>query len=66
MLPRTCDATPRWNLPPENRDRLHVEYAVSIGLRGNATTMLVRTVRSLVCSSASALVANGSFRVSDT
>ena len=49
MFPRTCDANPSWNRPPENLARSHAVYAVSIGLRGKATTMLVRTTRVSVC-----------------
>jgi hypothetical protein len=66
MFPRTCDARPSWNRPPENLARSQAVYAVTIGLRGKATTMLVRTTRVSVLASASAATVNGSWMVSGT
>ena len=66
MLPRTCEATPSWNRPPESFCRSQAAYAVSIGLRGNATTMLVRTTIRSVAVSISAATVNGSWIVSGT
>ena len=55
---------PNWKRPPEYFARSQAAYATIIGLRGKASTMLVRTVSCLVCVRAIAAIVNGSWMVS--
>src|ERR1700739_3643399 len=64
MLPRTWEAIPNWKRPLEYFARSQAAYATIIGLRGNASTMLVRTVSCLVWVRAIAAVGYGSWIVS--
>ncbi len=66
MFWRIWVPSPSSKRPPENRARSQATYAVSSGLRTNASATLVRMVIRSVCSAASNETANASWIVSAT